>query len=192
MMNSESAAEKSIKNVLEAIDQTKSLPQQIFNGKWSAFAFFPSEEIFIRPFIDAAKDLFTVEKSSRLSIVNFTRLQLSGDMDSSLLVVTPETSKDEYMFAINSLSEIPNSYYSLDYYGCSSEIGDWCIYAEGSNDVGLIAFKEALNLHRFSSALEKLGASPIRDLLDRGVAAEIPFGQLTDSWRVGLLENYSY
>jgi hypothetical protein len=51
--------------------------------------------------------------------------------------------------------------YLVDRYVFASDVGEWCIYCEKENDVGVIAFSGEVGTNKFSSALGKLQATSI-------------------------------
>jgi hypothetical protein len=80
--------------------------------------------------------------------------------------------------------------YRVDRYACASDVGDWCIYCEKSNDVAVIGLRDIGGIGKFETPLKRLWAKPINELIDGGVSPAFPFDQLVPAWRQGLVQNY--
>src|SRR5207253_2039091 len=80
--------------------------------------------------------------------------------------------------------------YAVDRYACASDVGEWCIYCEKTNDVAVIGLRDGGGIETFETPLKQLWAKPIVELIDGGDSPQFPFDHLVPAWRKGLVDNY--
>lgn len=151
--------------------------------------FFASDRMFEEPFVDLVKKLLTVEKASTCCVINVSVLEEKVDDTRSFVVIRPETLPQQYLISLKEGGPASGWLYGVDAFLASSEKGEWCIYCERENDIGVLALNipdiDCQNL-----IVDVLQAIPSSQLYENVVDKVFPFNSLTSSWREKLSGNY--
>lgn len=173
------------------IDFNKKFPENVFRGKWGEFLFFESDAVFSMEFAEVVSGLLRCEGANAASLVNIDETKSLGLENMSALFLDGEVTGDSYQLSLTGAGPAKGWLYNVDSYACASDVGGWCIYCEKSNDIGVIASREAITSLAGQKALRLLGARPIETLVAGGAHALFPFNRLVESWREGLMRNYA-
>jgi hypothetical protein len=178
------------KNVLESIDIASYLPQQVFRGPWRAFLFFESDRIFTSSFADRIVNLISIENAKSCCLLNLSQTSNFKYDESDMICFEEGAVGNEYESKLKEGGPANGWLFSMDRYGCASDKGNWCIYCEKSNDVGVIAVRNQNLASKFDSALKRLHAQSIDSYMQEPSSAPFPFNRLTDEWRTILPKLY--
>lgn len=186
MLTVSDANERARENVGKAIDAARRFPQYVFRGNWEKFFFFDSDEMFAHAFVEIVKILMQSEGSSSVCLTDFD----SELPDQSSFWIRKETTSDDYLaaFAKLPIGGVGGWLWLISRYGCTSDVGEWCLYCERQNEVAVMALRKASLVEKYTSAIKELHASPI------DLALESPpswvFAHLVPEWREGFLKHY--
>ena len=185
-----SVQDRAFHNVRSSIDSAASLPSHVFSGHWSCFLFFQSDALILPAFADVVRILMSKEGAVACCLLNFTAsAELFAKVDTAATVVLTRETTGEDFTALMRGPDNNGWMFWMGRYGCASDRGSWCIYAERENEVGVIALKHENDRVRFTEALALLGAAPIEELIADPMAP-LPYQELVEDWRRRLLENY--
>lgn len=185
--NSQRGCLEAFRTVFHLIRPDISLPENVFERSMRRFLFFESDALFFGSFVEAAQTFLEIERSSAVSLVNLTEaLQLGRGGASPSICLTQDTTEDKYRERLRGGSPAQRWLYSMDRYGCASNVGEWCIYCEKRNDVAVIGLRDDSSERRFKPALALLGAAPLEELW----AERFPFREMVKEWRDGLVAHY--
>jgi hypothetical protein len=178
-------------HVVMSIHAARAFPAQVFLGAWGAFLFFESDRLFAPGFATTARDLLRAERASVCCLVNFSKSPTLTYENGAKLFLDATSQPNDYDVSLREGGPVVGWLFGMDRYGCASDAGDWSIYCEKDNDVGVIALRRAGDMEKYVEALSHLHAAPISILLAAGSSAPVPFCQLTETWRRGLTEHYT-
>ena len=188
--NDDSSQMQALKNAVDFCDFESVLPGQIFRGQWRRFLFFQSDCVFSPEFVEFIREILNIESGSVACIVNLDRTEFSEINRAALLFVDKGTAQREYMEALRGDGPADGWLYAMERFVCTSDVGQWCVYCEKSNDVAVVGLRDIPSGNALDAALERLQAKPIEVLTQEGVAPQFPFDHLVPVWRRGLIENY--
>jgi len=77
--------------------------------------------------------------------------------------------------------------YGVDRFACSSDLGEWCIYCEKGNDVGVIGLRADDSAKKFHGAMNDLFSKPIGALVG-GNSSILPFSRSFQLGEMGCLK----
>ncbi|WP_306715869.1 hypothetical protein [Burkholderia dolosa] len=177
-------------NVAKALDFDRTLPDRVHVGPWSEFLFFQSDYVFSPDFLEIVRELLNVERAHVACLLNVDkteRLEFGGIAAIFLDEMTSTVAYDE---KLRDGGPADGWLYRVDRYACASDVGEWCIYCEKSNDVAVIGLRDIGGIGRFETPLKRLWAKPIDELINGGGSRVFPFDQLVPAWRQGLVQNY--
>jgi hypothetical protein len=177
-------------NVIGSIDSALRFPAQVFRGGWSAFLFFESDRLFASGFPVVAAGLLKTEQAEVCCLLNFSETNTLAYESAAMLFIDANTEPHVYDAALRQGGPAKGWLFGMDRYGSASDRGRWSIYCEKGNDVAAIALRERGDLEQYIEYVKQLHAEPIATLLEAGPGAPVPFSQLTENWRRGLIQNY--
>jgi hypothetical protein len=177
-------------NVVKALDFDRTLPDRVHVGPWSDFLFFPSDHVFAPDFPEVVRELLGVERAHVACLLNLDMTE-RFEFDSMAAIFLDEMiSGVAYDDKLRDGGPASGWLYRVDRYVCASDVGDWCIYCEKSNDVAVIGLRDIGGIGKFETPLKRLWAKPINELIDGGSFPVFPFDQLVPAWRQRLVQNY--
>lgn len=187
------AAEKAIKH---AFDKAQSLiqkdalfPEYVFKSNWRSVYFFPSDRMFEAPFVDLVKKLLTAESASTCCVINISVLEDNANEAREFAAIGHETSPQQYLTTLKEGGPASGWLYGVDTFLASSEKGEWCIYCERENDIGVLALN-VIDVGCQNLILDVLQAIPSYQLYENVADQLFPFNRLTAFWREKLSTNY--
>ncbi len=181
-------------NVCASINSTALLPEQVFKGNWNQFLFFETDMIFARSFPEVVTDIIRIEQAKCCCLLNYDLTPVIEYQAAAMMFLDESLGGEEYFsrLKMNGPSSLGTEWlFRMDRYGCASNKGEWCIYCEKTNDVAVIGLRNSDGAAKFSKPLKKLYAHSIEAFLEMGSLAPVPFNVLVESWRHGLVQNYS-
>lgn len=183
------AQQRALNNAKSFVNPEKSLPENVFSGHWATFLFFESDRLFVADFIDIVKELIVLEGATVCCLLNLNETNSPEAMAPSALFLDESTVGIDYLICLRGSGPAVGWIYSMDRYGCASDIGEWCIYCEKENDIAVIGFHRKDGLLKYRMPIDRLRAKNIAVACDR-LNDMFPFNQLTPGWLTGLTENY--
>ncbi|WP_454725817.1 MULTISPECIES: hypothetical protein [Cupriavidus] len=186
----EDAQRLAFENLSRTLDRRRRFPNQVFKEGWSIFLFFESDWVFDSGFSDVLNEILTIEGGRVACLLNIDKTSSFEFEKISSIFVDQTTTRNAYEQALERGGPEKGWIYLMDSYVCMSDVGDWCFYCERSNDIAVMALREAGYISRFQGPLDNLLAKPIEALLDGGCSPLFPFDHLVPAWRKVLLENY--
>lgn len=187
---SESERRCAFHNVMGACDFQKMLPDQLFVGVWRAFLFFPSDFMFSPDFVDVVRELMRLEEALVACLLNLDKTEKLAFGGASLMLIDAAVDRAAYEKKLRAGGPATGWLFDVDRYACASDVGEWCIYSEKSNDVAVIALRKLSGREKFEVPLKHLSAKTIDDLVSDGCAPQFPFDRLVPAWRKGLVDHY--
>ncbi|MBN8884280.1 MAG: hypothetical protein J0I77_01055 [Rudaea sp.] len=181
---------RAFENAVRAIDYRRQLPERVFVGKWEGFFFCESDRIFHSEFIDVAGAFLHYEQAHVVGFINLDAVSEVGLVERAAIFADEQTTGRQYMESLQGSGPADGWLYQMGRYIVVSDVGDWCIYCEKGNEVAVVGVRSFDYVMKFESALGRLMARPIEDLVEGGRSPLYPFDQLVPEWRKGLIENY--
>lgn len=177
-------------NVVKALDFDRMLPDRIHFGPWSDFLFFQSDHVFASDFPEIVRELLSVERANIACLLNLDKTERFEFDYIAAIFLDEMISGVAYDDKLRGGGPASGWLYRVDRYACASDVGEWCIYCEKSNDVAVIGLRGIDGIGRFEKPLKRLWAKPIDELIDGGCSPVFPFDQLVPAWRQRLVKNY--
>lgn len=179
--------QKSLSNVRSFLAESNCLPEFIYNIKWDCYYFFNPDDITDEKFVENAKALIKVDKSHCICLVD---LNADPEMEWSAFFFDERVLSADYM----SYFDVPNRNDGelrmvIGRLGCASDMGQWCIYCEKQNEIGIIAFRDHHLVKKYLAAIDRLHPMPIEQAIS--TPHSYIYGHLTSDFRIELLRNYS-
>jgi hypothetical protein len=177
-------------NVNSSLISGAALPDQVFKDGDLCFRFFQSDRMFSSSFIDIISEFISIEQSTSVCLLNTTRANSSAYGNFSAIFIESGMTAAQYDAELRRGGPAEGWLFSMDHYGCASDIGRWIIYCEKDNDVAVVALRGWKTPETFSSPLGRLGAEAIDSLIEKGPSAPFPFSNLVPNWRGKLSKLY--
>jgi hypothetical protein len=190
-VNEKAAQNKAIQNILGFLLPKSSFPANVFRAGWGGYLFFQSDWIFSPDFVEIVSHLLKIERSHVCCLLNVSELASGGFHSSVATFLTDVTTAKDYDDKLRCGGPAKGWLYKMENYACASDGGEWCMYCEKANDIAVIAFRDRMGPIKYMSALERLPALPIVDVVEGGRSPVFPFAQLVPDWRRGLIDNYN-
>ena len=175
-------------NVARSLAPGVGFPRNVFAGAWSDYFFFDPDWMTDPGFVEHAKLLLRVDGGACACLLNLERTPDAHD--ASLLIhedTTPEAYRTLQLDSLETGTDVP---YNLCQLACAADVGDWAIYAEGSNEIAVIGFRHAGGWQRYRPALAQLHA----ERLETAVVEPFltwTYEHLLPAWRDEMLRAYA-
>jgi hypothetical protein len=174
-------------NLLSAIDGKSRLPKNVFRPGWGTFYLFNSDWMFEGAFVEKVRMLLKHEGASCACIINLDR---DIGVAPYSFAIDDSTAAQDYQRRLVGVGPGDGWVYDMDRFGCTSDIGMWCIYCERASELAIIGFRaEALQeRHEFvlatlhASRISSVGASPSR--------FEFSSHSMSTEWQAEIMRNY--
>lgn len=136
--------------------------------------------------------LLQLEQAHAACLLNLDRTKVFEFGKSAAMFVDETTTGNQYWDALKEGGGAEGWLFAMEPYVCTSDVGEWCIYCERSNDMAVIALREKNSLQKFEEPLNALYAKPLEDLIEGGSSSMFPFNsdRMYPYWRDRLLKNY--
>lgn len=188
MLAGNASCQKALANLSRALDASRRFPENVFLGKWGGFLFFDSDWIFEGPFVERAKALLEIEGGQCASISNFDE---AAGTDGSSFFIEQKTAGQDFQSFLQGPRIGEGWIYGVDRFGCTSDVGEWCIYCERRNEIAVIAVRESRAVEKCSAAIAQFKAMPI----EQAIALPLSYGfserALSADWRSEFLKQYA-
>jgi hypothetical protein len=175
-------------NLNSTINTQCRFPKNIFLGRWSNFFFFDSDWIFDEKFTSKCRELLKKDGGQSAIIVN---LDAKPGVGSSSFLVESETTDSEYQSFLVGASVGKGWLHSVDRFGCTSDVTEWCIYCEKRNEIAVFAVRSLSLVEKYKGVISQLKALPI----DQAISIPLSYGfsdrVLSEEWRNELLRQYA-
>ncbi len=174
-------------NAKNLINIDKRFPGNVFREKLYRYFFFDPYFLSRPEFIEFINKIMLLERSNRCCLVNLDAE--NHDIKSAILFKCGMG----FIEFIDLLKDHKNAgvswLYTLDRHTCATDKGEWGIYCERQNDIGVIAIHNSIDSGKFAEPLLILRAISV----NRPHASHdgtFSFDGLTPEWRKSLMEEY--
>lgn len=182
--------EASLSKLASMLDLNVHLPDYVFTRAWSYFRFFQSDKIFCSNFVIILKSLISSEGSDVACIAKLDSIKNeceNSNNSNEVFFVDSNTKGTSYSHRL--FNGEMGWIYGMERFGCTSNVGDWCIYCEKDNDIAIICMNGDDSAKDYKFALEKLNLIQMRKYaFDKPI---FPFNKLTNDWIKSLGDNYT-
>ena len=185
------ARQKAVANVVSAIGEGLRFPRNVFTAGWRSFRFFDSDRMFSPAFAPQAKAFLEAEAGTCACMMNLDKAEARARTELSCFFIDMSTTDDAYRSFLVGGRPADASVYSVDRYGCTSDVGEWCIYCERRNEIAVIAFREDDHLSRFEPTISQLEALPITDAIRKPLSYAFDPKVLIPDWRTEIIREYT-
>jgi hypothetical protein len=189
-MPSDTSRSSAVSNALSSIRKDRRFPNKVLVGRWADYLFFEPFLIFNPDFIDVKNTLMIAEEASVIALVNLGNGIPTEHTNSQVLFIAQNTEAKEYISELESRGSPISWRFLMDRYVCSSDKGNWSIYCEKENDVGVFAFREGFSQSVWSQVEKLLKAKSIRFASSSGDTQLFDFGKLLPSWKSVLVDEH--
>lgn len=189
-MTTQSRAEftEAVSSIKLSLDLTRRFPRNVFCGEWSTF-FFDSDWILDAAFVETVKALLLVEGSACACLMNVDR-PTSSERD-RLFFIEADTTPDSYQALLG--REPPDGWvYDFGRFGCSSNLGQWVMYCEHTNEIAVIGLRSGVRVEPYAPILARFGAARIGEAIRLPLSYGFSPDALTPQWRNELLREYAW
>ena len=183
-MQKQNICEEAFANATSALRPGARFPENVFVTSWQNFLFMESDALFSGNFIWGIKEFLRIERSASACLVNLDRRESGSER--SAICLDSRTTNDFYQEQLRSEIVDDAWLYNVERYVCASNGGSWCVYAERTEDIAVIALRDIAASTQFEFALSYFGA----DSLAYSLQYRHPFTKTTLQWRTDLVKNY--
>jgi hypothetical protein len=181
---------QAVKNLDAALETNRRFPVNVFQGRWDAFLFFDHDLLFEAKAVARYKALLACEDGALACVRNLDIARAEGISEDTIFL-DKETLGETYWAQFRDPGPPSGWIYRMDRYGCTSDVGRWCIYCERNNEIAVIAVRGIDALGQFAPALETLQALPIKQAIEKPSSFGLSPRGLTEEWRNELLQEYA-
>ena len=182
----------SIYALLACINLEARFPARVFKSEFTRFFFFDSDWVFDKAFIAAVRRASSPVESENVWIVNLDRISPTGILNQNAL-------QDSIAIPINGLpggevsdGNIPISWITLcDRVALIPEQMCWCVYGERRNEIGVVAFRDNVDVQNWLELLKLVHAEEIAGALAKEISYGFSKRALITEWRYRLIQEYS-
>ena len=177
------------KNLDAALATNRRFPEFVFTARWGTVFFFDPDWLFSADSVEIFKALLACENGALVCLKNLD-CALDKGMHEDTLFLDKAILGAIYLAQLLGTEPGSGLLYQMDRYGCTSDVGRWCIYCERNNDIAAIAVWDAGATGQFAAPLEALRALPINQAIENPNCFGLtPRGSL-DAWRRKLAREY--
>jgi len=189
MIINKTGVEAAYANLKRSIRSGVGLPHNVFLDSWCYYQFFDSDWMFDETFVAIAKSFLGSETSTVacVAIVSESNLEIGCPCPIYLDI---NTTGPEYAARLRGNGPISDLAIHRHSYGCTSDGGDWCIYADRMADAAVVALRRDDGLDKFRVPLAHLHSAPLEVVSATRPNGLFPFNNLTPHWRLTLTEQY--
>jgi hypothetical protein len=182
------ANQKARVNLRLAIDASRQFPKNVFSGKWDGFLFFDSDWIFDAQFVERSNVLLEIEGGNSVCMSN---LDVAPSTERSLFFIDKGITGQAYTSFLSEPNVEEGWIYGVDRFGCTSDVGQWCIYCERRNEIAVIAVRGNRAAEKYRPAIVQFKAQPIDQALAIPLSHGFSARALSAEWRGELLKQYA-
>jgi hypothetical protein len=167
-------------------------PGQVFSRDDLEYRFFEADRLFSPSFVKIAVELLQIGNSKSACLVNISELRRSGSGEPPAIFFERSMTEQQYSEQLKRGGPARGWLFGVDHFVAAPDAGGWVIYCEKENDMAVAAFpKGRFGVKLYSDPLVELSAESIETILADEENALVPFNNLKENWRIGLLKNYS-
>jgi hypothetical protein len=187
-MSDGTACERALANLSRLIDASLAFPKNVFRGGWGGFFFFDSDWIFEGPFVERAKALLKIEGGQCASLCNLDEPYAA---DRSSFFIHKNVGTEEFHSFLRGPRPGDGWIHRVDRFGCTSDLGQWCIYCERRNEIAVIAIREKTALANYRAVTAEFKAMPIGDAISLPLSYGFSSVALSVESRDELMKQYA-
>jgi hypothetical protein len=176
---------------LGGIDVTRRFPRNVFVGDWADFFFFDSDWMFDTVFVQIVKSLLEVEHAACACLANLDTPQNGDRGEGRVFFLTRETTGETYGSLLKGTGAGNGWIYDIDRFGCTSDVGDWCMYCERNNEIAVVAIRRNVAVGSYVSVLAKCKAMRIDDAIRQNHSYGFSEKALAPQWCSEFLQEYA-
>jgi hypothetical protein len=179
--------QRSQSNLLAAIDSEARLPKNVFRPGWGSFCLFDSDWMFEGAFVEKVRLLQGHEGASCACIINLDRDRCDAPYS---FAIDERTSVQDYERRLAGVGPGDGWVYDIDRFGCTSDIGTWCIYCERASELAIIGFRGVALQERYHFLLAALHASRVSSVGASPIRFEFSSHSISREWQAEIVRNY--
>lgn len=187
MLDKNAADQRALANLSHAIEAGLRFPRNVFAGKWIGFFFFDADWVFDAQFVERIKELLKLEGGQAARIAD---LDATPNTAQSSFLIETNTSGSSYQSFLNGPSVGEGWLHGVGRFGCTSNLGEWCIYCEKGNEIAVVAVRGGQAETRYKAVIDQLKALPI----DQAIAKPLSYGfserAMSAEWRAEIAKQY--
>lgn len=174
-------------NLEAAIDRSNRLPKNVFSPDWVDFHVFDSDWIFEGAFVEKARAMLHHEGANCACIVDLDR-----DAKTALatFVIDMDTTIQEYQRRLSGVGFGDGWIYDISRFGCTSDVGSWCIYCERASELAIIGFRVGTMLNKYQFILASLRARKVTSVGGNSSRYEFLSHSISSAWKDEIARNY--
>jgi hypothetical protein len=180
--------ELALGNVRQGVAVDRRFPRNIFLGDWNDFFFFDSDWMTESDFVERVKAFLNIEGSGCACL---WRLETEGTNEPSVFFVREQTTADEYRGLLAGNAPGYGWLDAMERVACASDVGEWCMYCEPNNEIGVIGFRHRSASARYAAAMSQIRAERI----DLAIKEPMSYGfsqvAASPQWRDQFLREYA-
>ncbi len=170
------------------IDRTHRFPQYVFEGRWDSFHFFDSDRMLEAHFTQVVKALLHVEGGTCALMID---LDVAGSDEWSRFQFDRDTTEHGYQTFLGGNPATGEGWlYGVDRFACNSNVGEWCIYCESGNEIGVLAIGDKERLPEYQMIIDELHALEIEQAILLPLSYGFSARALSQEWRSELVKQY--
>jgi hypothetical protein len=179
---------RALVNLKTSIRPGCQFPENVFRGRWDEFFFFDSDLLFNSKFVDTAKALLEAEKGSCICLCNLDEASAKDGRERACIGIDKRTSSEAYFSFLRGPSVGKGWLYRMEVFGCTSDVGSWCIYCEKGTEIAVIAVRDGSPtvIH----VITKFGALPLRKAIEKPTSYGLTPRALSPELRAKYLREY--
>lgn len=181
--------DNTILNINNALIHETTLPDRVIENDFFQSFVFNADIITDRKFIDFCKKITDLERSSICILLNL-EIDNTNKNVGRYIFINRQTNYEDYYKLLEAGGAKEGWLYDMGTYACTSDKGNWCMYLERANEIGVLGFKSIVPKEYLGNIIEIIGATPSSHIRTRALSEEFPFSDLTDDWRTSLEKNY--
>ena len=147
-------------NVRAGVRVDRRFPLNIFVGAWSDFFFFDADWMTESDFVEHVKSFLDVEGGQCACL---WKLDSEVANERRFFFVGKQTTSNDYRALLAGTTPGYGWLDAMARLACASDVGEWCMYCEPNNEIGVIGFHQAGASARYSLAMARVHARRFED-----------------------------
>jgi hypothetical protein len=174
-------------NLDAAIDRTARLPTNVFKPGWGSFYLFNSDWMFEGAFVEKVRTMLQQEGANCACIAN-----VDHDLGTTLaaFAINDSTTTQDYQRRLAGAGPGDGWVYDIARFGCTSDIGSWCIYCERASELAIVGFRAEALQERHQFVLASLHASRVSSTGAKPGRFEFASHSISPEWQAEIMRNY--
>ena len=173
-----------------SVDSSRRFPDNVFLGEWEHYAFFDSDWMFGKGFVELMRAVLTAEHESCACIVNLDAVLAGSSPEESSFIFDGSTAGSAYLTALKGFPAKLGWIYGVDRFACASESGRWSMYCERASELAVIALKSGLSEEVQRQLIDGCKALRIDKAIAKSYTYALSARGLSPEWRAALPRRY--